>query len=66
MTDTPDITTARRLKALDCALYYFKEIVGRPLIASDEKRSQYPPPAVDEVISAAMKFDRFLVVGSHA
>ncbi len=56
----PDET---RLAAVNVALYYHEKVVGRPLIVSDEKRQQYPAPAIDEVLATARQIDHYLRYG---
>lgn len=50
----------QRKIALDLSIWYFKEVVGKPIFIDKDMKSEAKPASPDEVVQVADKFYKFI------
>ena len=50
--------------SLEFSIWYYKEVVGKPIFIDKERRKESQPPIPEEVTKTADLFNRFIAYGS--
>lgn len=50
--------------ALEYSIWYYKEIIGKPIFIDKERREEAKPPTPEEVTNTANLFHSFISYGS--